>query len=102
MLRILLTGKGEREHALAWRLSRSSRVEHVYVVPSNGGTARGLADVSNELLLRSMTIRPRENWPVICGLAWLSQGLIRLLLMGLKASAVELVFLAPLQQVPLR
>ncbi|KAI9665541.1 MAG: hypothetical protein M1831_001684 [Alyxoria varia] len=47
MLRILLIGKGGREHALAWRLSKSPRVEHVYVVPGNGGTARGLPKVSN-------------------------------------------------------
>lgn len=47
MLRILLIGKGGREHALAWRLSKSPNVEHVYVVPGNGGTARGLAKVSN-------------------------------------------------------
>lgn len=47
MLRILLIGKGGREHALAWKLNKSSRVEHVYVVPGNGGTAHGLAKVSN-------------------------------------------------------
>ena len=47
MLKILLIGKGGREHALAWRLSQSQRVEHIYVVPGNGGTSRGLPKVSN-------------------------------------------------------
>ena len=47
MLRILLIGKGGREHAIAWRLSKSSHVEHIYVVPGNGGTARGSAKISN-------------------------------------------------------
>lgn len=37
--KILLVGKGGREHALAWKLAQSESVEHVYVVPGNGGTA---------------------------------------------------------------
>ncbi|TDZ14818.1 Bifunctional purine biosynthetic protein ADE1 [Colletotrichum orbiculare MAFF 240422] len=46
-LRILLVGKGGREHALAWKLSHSPSVDHVFVLPGNGGTAKGLAKVSN-------------------------------------------------------
>ncbi|KAK3063351.1 Bifunctional purine biosynthetic protein ade1 [Coniosporium uncinatum] len=38
-LRILLVGNGGREHALAWKLSSSPHVEHIYIVPGNGGTA---------------------------------------------------------------
>lgn len=38
-LRVLLVGNGGREHALAWKLVQSSHVEHIYVVPGNGGTA---------------------------------------------------------------
>ena len=39
-MKILVVGSGGREHALAWRLSRSARVQVVYVAPGNGGTAR--------------------------------------------------------------
>ncbi|KAH0566410.1 hypothetical protein GP486_000193 [Trichoglossum hirsutum] len=46
-LRILLVGNGGREHALAWKLNQSTRVEAIFVVPGNGGTARGLAKVKN-------------------------------------------------------
>jgi phosphoribosylamine-glycine ligase len=46
-LRILLVGKGGREHALAWKLSQSPMVEHIFVVPGNAGTASGLTKVSN-------------------------------------------------------
>lgn len=45
-LRILLVGKGAREHSLAWKLTQSQTVKHVYVVPGNGGTG-GLPNVSN-------------------------------------------------------
>ncbi|MGH8750068.1 MAG: phosphoribosylamine--glycine ligase, partial [Burkholderiales bacterium] len=32
-------GSGGREHALAWRLSQSPKVQKVFVAPGNGGTA---------------------------------------------------------------
>jgi phosphoribosylamine---glycine ligase len=38
-MKILVVGGGGREHAMAWRLSRSSKVQVVYVAPGNGGTA---------------------------------------------------------------
>ncbi|KAH7308131.1 putative bifunctional purine Ade1 [Stachybotrys elegans] len=38
-VRILLIGNGGREHALAWKLSQSPRVEAIFAVPGNGGTA---------------------------------------------------------------
>ena len=38
-MRVLIVGSGGREHALAWKLAQSSRVEKVFVAPGNGGTA---------------------------------------------------------------
>jgi phosphoribosylamine--glycine ligase len=39
-MKVLVIGGGGREHALAWRLAQSPRVQLVYVAPGNGGTAR--------------------------------------------------------------
>ncbi|KAI8980765.1 aminoimidazole ribonucleotide synthetase [Trametes punicea] len=38
-LKILVVGSGGREHALAWKLSQSPRVDKIFVCPGNGGTA---------------------------------------------------------------
>lgn len=37
-MKILVIGAGGREHALAWKLAQSPRVQQVYVAPGNGGT----------------------------------------------------------------
>ncbi|KAI7892970.1 phosphoribosylglycinamide synthetase [Mucor mucedo] len=37
-LNILLVGAGGREHAIAWKLAQSTRVQHIFVAPGNGGT----------------------------------------------------------------
>ena len=38
-MKLLVVGSGGREHALAWKLTQSPRVQKVYVAPGNGGTA---------------------------------------------------------------
>jgi phosphoribosylamine---glycine ligase len=38
-MKILVVGGGGREHALAWRLASSAKVQKVYVAPGNAGTA---------------------------------------------------------------
>ena len=38
-MKVLVVGGGGREHALAWKLAQSPRVQAVYVAPGNGGTA---------------------------------------------------------------
>ncbi len=38
-MQVLVVGGGGREHALAWKVSCSKRVNHVYVAPGNAGTS---------------------------------------------------------------
>ena len=47
-MKLLVIGSGGREHALAWKLAQSPRVQKVFVAPGNGGTAteNGLENIS--------------------------------------------------------
>lgn len=38
-MRILLLGSGGREHALAWKIAQSAKVEKLYIAPGNAGTS---------------------------------------------------------------
>ncbi|WP_213948919.1 phosphoribosylamine--glycine ligase [Luteibacter sp. dw_328] len=39
-MKVLVIGGGGREHALAWKLAQSARVDEVIVAPGNAGTAK--------------------------------------------------------------
>ena len=49
-MKILVIGSGGREHALAWKIAQSSRVDKVVVAPGNGGICRSFdcADVGTD------------------------------------------------------
>jgi phosphoribosylamine--glycine ligase len=38
-MKLLVIGSGGREHAVAWKLAQTQRVQKVFVAPGNGGTA---------------------------------------------------------------
>jgi phosphoribosylamine--glycine ligase len=44
-MKVLVIGKGGREHALVWKLSQSPRVERVFCAPGNAGTAEEAVNV---------------------------------------------------------
>ena len=39
-MKVFVIGQGGREHAIAWKLIQSKKVEKVFVCPGNGGTAK--------------------------------------------------------------
>jgi phosphoribosylamine--glycine ligase len=47
-LKVLVIGKGGREHALCWKLKQSPRVTAVYCAPGNAGTALDVQNVPIE------------------------------------------------------
>ncbi len=44
-MHVLIIGNGGREHALAWKLGQSPRVDRVFVAPGNAGTAEDAENV---------------------------------------------------------
>ena len=39
-MRILLLGSGGREHALAWKIAQSPKLEKLFIAPGNAGTSQ--------------------------------------------------------------
>src|SRR5690606_3236942 len=46
VMKVLIIGNGGREHALAWKIGQSSRVNRVFVAPGNAGTAEDAENVN--------------------------------------------------------
>ncbi len=61
-LRVLILGKGGREHAFAWKLSKEARVTKIVVAPGNAGiTTREKISAT----LRSVPIEPKDNFKTL-------------------------------------
>ncbi|MDR1003539.1 MAG: phosphoribosylamine--glycine ligase [Prevotellaceae bacterium] len=45
-MKLLLLGSGGREHALAWKIARSNRVDRLFIAPGNAGTSAAGTNVA--------------------------------------------------------
>ena len=62
-MKLLVIGSGGREHAMAWKLAQSPKVQKVFVAPGNGGTARegGLENVAVSGIAELVAFAKQEN-----------------------------------------
>jgi phosphoribosylamine--glycine ligase len=79
-MNVLVIGGGGREHALAWKLAASEKVQHVYVAPGNGGTAldKRLTNVAitDPQALADFAVAEKVGLTVVGPEAPLSQGVV--------------------------
>ena len=55
-MKVLLIGSGGREHALAWKLAQSKRVDKLYCAPGNAGVAEVAERLDKSVAAIEMTL----------------------------------------------
>ncbi|WP_297211283.1 phosphoribosylamine--glycine ligase [uncultured Flavonifractor sp.] len=59
-MNVLIVGGGGREHAIAWALSKSKRVDHLYCAPGNGG----IAELAQCVPIAATDVKAVVDWAV--------------------------------------
>ena len=81
-MKILVVGSGGREHALAWKLAQSGKIQIVYVAPGNAGTAldKRLKNVAltDHAMLAEFAEREKVDLTVVGPDAALADGIVDL------------------------
>jgi phosphoribosylamine--glycine ligase len=81
-MKILVVGSGGREHALAWKLAQSDRIQMVYVAPGNGGTARDARlvniDITDPAALADFVVAEHVNLTLVGPEQPLAAGIVNL------------------------
>jgi len=63
---VLVVGSGGREHALSWKLSKSSKVDTVFTAPGNGGTKNNV-EISVDNIEKLAELAQKNNCFTIVG-----------------------------------
>ena len=81
-MKVLVIGSGGREHAMAWKLSQSNKVNSVFIAPGNGGTHLNPKfkniDLTDINLLADFAIEEKIDLTVIGPELPLSKGIVDL------------------------
>ena len=75
-LHVLVVGGGGREHALAWKLAQSPRVERVHVVPGNAGISSANIPAEDIPALLNYAVQNRIDFTVVGPEAPLAEGIV--------------------------
>ena len=82
-MKILLLGSGGREHALAWKIAQSPKVEKLYIAPGNAGTSEAGENVNLKATdfpaLKAFALEKEIDMIVVGPEDPLVQGIFRLL-----------------------
>ena len=84
-MRVLILGSGGREHALAWKIAQSPKVEKIYCAPGNAGTAR----VAENIDISPDNIQALLNFALIKGIGLTVVGPEQPLVKGIADSFEE-------------
>ena len=61
-MKVLLLGSGGREHALAWKIAQSPKIEKLYIAPGNAGTNAVGENVEIKLYFKNFKGKNPENF----------------------------------------
>ena len=79
-MKVLVVGSGGREHAMAWKLAQSPKLQQVYVAPGNGGTAKDKnlinVHITDLVLLRQWALEHGIGLTVVGPEAPLAAGIV--------------------------
>ena len=84
-MRVLILGSGGREHALAWKIAQSPKVNKIYCAPGNAGTA----SVAENIDISTDNIQALLNFALIKGIGLTVVGPEQPLVKGIADSFEE-------------
>ena len=71
-MKLLLLGSGGREHALAWKIAQSPKIEKLYIAPGNAGTREVGENVAIKAddfeAIKQFVVANGINMVVVCSL----------------------------------